>query len=222
MSRGVRKWLVRIPLFLIAASILVVLLLRWVPVRFTPLMLKRACQFREDTSYHREQHWVPLEDMSPDLIKAVLLCEDIKFYGHHGFDWPAIRWTWRHRHERQLTGCSTISQQTAKNVFTFGSRTVFRKALEAWWTVLIEWIWGKQRILEVYLNVAEMGRGIYGIGAATEHYYFVPPSDISESQAVALALSLPRPLVSDPLAVSDRVRMKYILGELKLVQFSPK
>ena len=156
MKRGWTYWLfVRIPILMITASILLVTLLRWVPVRYTPLMLKRAFQFRSDDSYHREQRWVSLEDMPPELIKAVVLCEDQKFYTHHGFDWDELRSVWRqHREEgAPLRGCSTISQQTAKNVFTFGTRTWIRKGMEAWWTVLIELILGKDRIMEVYLNV---------------------------------------------------------------------
>lgn len=205
---------------MITASILLVTLLRWVPVRYTPLMLKRAFQFRSDDSYHREQRWVSLEDMPPELIKAVVLCEDQKFYTHHGFDWDELRSVWRqHREEgAPLRGCSTISQQTAKNVFTFGTRTWIRKGMEAWWTVLIELIWGKDRIMEVYLNVIETGKGLYGMDAATEHYYGIGVSDATTRQAVALAVCLPRPLLSSPLSPTayERVRRSGLMAGLEL------
>ena len=218
-----RKWLIRIPLYLIAASILVVLVLRWVPVRFTPLMLKRACQFCGDSTYHREQKWVSLEEFSPELLDAVVLSEDHKFYAHHGFDWKALGWLWRHRNDAvPRMGGSTISQQTAKNVFTFGTRTFVRKAAEAWWTLLIELIWGKDRILEVYLNVVETGRGLYGAAAAAEHYFSLPVSDISPSQAVSLAVCLPSPLTSTPLAPLDTVRWKRVKAELEIVRSYPQ
>ena len=207
MKRGWKYWLfVRIPVWFILASLAVVTLLRWVPVRYTPVMLKRAFQFREDASYRTEQEWVSLEDISPELIKAVILSEDQKYYFHHGFDWAEINAMWKsHRKEgTRIRGCSTISQQTAKNVFTFGSPTVVRKALEAWWTVLIEVIWGKNRILEVYLNVAETGRGLFGMETAAREYYGVRASELDAKQAVSLAVCFPEPLKATPVVPSGK------------------
>lgn len=199
-----------IPFWFLLSSILLVLLLRWVPVKYTPLMLKRAVQFRSDESYHREQKWVFLEDYPPELINAVLFCEDQRFWDHHGFDRKEMRkMLWHYRHEcGPLRGCSTISQQTAKNVFTFGSHTIARKAIEAYWTFLIERLWGKNRILEVYLNVSEMGKGLYGMGVAAEHYYECPVLDLKDSQAVALAVCMTHPLTSGPFGPSASDRMK--------------
>ena len=193
-------------MWFILASLAVVTLLRWVPVRYTPVMLKRAFQFREDASYHTEQEWVSLEDISPELIKAVILSEDQKFYFHHGFDWAELHSMWKfHRKEgTRIRGCSTISQQTAKNVFTSGSPTVARKALEAWWTVLIEVIWGKNRILEVYLNVAETGRGLFGMETAAREYYGVRASELDAKQAVSIAVCLPEPLKATPVVPSGK------------------
>ncbi len=209
---------VRLPLCFLLASVVLVTLLRWVPVRYTPLMLKRAFQFRSEASYRSEQKWVSLEEISPELIKAVVLCEDQKFYRHHGFDWAELKNMWQdYRQEGSpLRGCSTISQQTAKNVFTFGSRTYFRKASEAYWTCLIELVWGKDRIMEVYLNVVEMGRGLYGMQAATEHYYNCSVYDLSLPQSVALAVSLPSPLTSNPACPSmyDRNRRTQMMASL--------
>lgn len=204
-------WLfVRIPFWVLVLSLALVTLLKWVPVRYTPLMLKRAFQFRNEENYHSEQKWVSLEDIAPELIQAVIAAEDQKFYSHHGFDWEELRAMWQsHQQEgTSLRGCSTISQQTAKNVFTFASPTWCRKAVEAYWTCLIEWIWGKNRILEVYLNVAETGKGLFGVEAASINYYELQAANISTSQAVALAVCLPHPLLSNPILPSayDRSR----------------
>ena len=181
-------------------------------------MLKRAFQFRSDDSYHREQKWVSLEDISPELIKAVIYCEDQKYWSHHGFDWEEMGAMWQsHRQEgTPLRGCSTISQQTAKNVFTFATPTWGRKVVEAYWTSLIEWIWGKDRILEVYLNVAETGKGLYGVETAATNYYELAASDISASQGVALAVCLPHPLLSNPIepSVYDRARRTRMMDSL--------
>lgn len=202
--------LVKIPLAFVLFSVLWVTLLRWVPPGRTPVMLKRAFQFRADGSYRTEQEWVSLEDISPELIEAVILSEDQKFYSHHGFDFGAIRTMWKaHRRSgAKLRGCSTISQQTAKNVFTCGTRTCARKIPEAWWTVLIELIWGKDRILEVYLNVAEWGRGCFGAEAAAKEYFGVTASELDSAQAASLAVCLPRPLVDSPRNMSTECKKR--------------
>lgn len=207
MRRNWKYWIfVRIPFWFILASIALVTLLRWVPVRYTPVMLKRAFQFRQEADYRSEQEWVSLEEISPELIKAVVLAEDQKFWRHHGFDWVEMRAMWRsHRQEgTRIRGCSTISQQTAKNVFTFGSPTLIRKGLEAWWTVLIEMIWGKDRIMEVYLNVAEMGRGLYGMQAAAKEYYGISVNELNRKEAVSMVICLPEPLKRAPFQLSPK------------------
>lgn len=183
-----------------AASVCLVLVFRWVPVRFTPVMLKRAIQFKADGGYRTTADWVPLEDISPEFIKAVIAAEDQRFHEHRGFDRQEMAAVWKAHHKKgmPLRGCSTISQQTAKNVFTFGSPTFVRKAAEAYWTVLIELLWGKRRILEVYLNVAETGYGLFGAEAAARHYYGVPARRLDARQAASIAVCLPRPLVWRP------------------------
>lgn len=213
-------WLfVRIPFWFLMASILLVTLLRWVPVKYTPLMLKRSIQFRNDGNYHREQKWLSIDEMTPELINAVVICEDQKFWQHHGFDWLEMRTMWQmHKQEgTRLRGCSTISQQTAKNVFTFGSQTIFRKLFEAYWTCLIELIWGKKRIMEVYLNVAEMGKGIYGVEQASIFYFEEHASNISQKQAVSIAVCLHNPLKSNPVTpiAKDRMRRTEIMDKLE-------
>lgn len=219
MKKGWKYWLfIRIPIWFILVSIVLVTLLRWAPVRFTPVMLKRAFQFHQESGYRSDQKWVSLENISPELIKAVILAEDQKYYSHHGFDWDELDAMWQAHKEdgAPIRGCSTISQQTAKNVFTFGTRTWLRKGLEVWWTFLIEHIWGKKRILEVYLNVAEMGKGIFGAELAAQEYYEVPAATLDARQAVALAVCLPHPLKSTPIAptTSDRHRRTLLITQI--------
>ena len=204
----VTRWLFRILCGLLACAVAAVLVFRWVPVRHTPLMLRRSLTFRADSTWCTQQIWIPVEQVSPDLIKAVILAEDRYFFQHHGFDFDEMRDMWElHRKEgAPLKGCSTISQQTAKNVFTFGTHTWSRKVLETGWTLLIEALWGKERILEVYLNVAEWGRGIYGIEAASRCWYGVPASALGPDEAVSLATNLRAPLRLSPLDASDPQR----------------
>lgn len=204
-------WLfLRIPFWTVLASLLLVLLLKWVPVRYTPVMLKRTFQFKTVGKYRTEQVWVPLERIAPDLIQAVIASEDNRFAEHNGFDRKEMKIMWAEHKEKgkKIRGCSTISQQVSKNVFTFGTRTWARKVLESYWTVLIERIWGKRRIMEVYLNVAEMGCGLYGAEAATRHYYGIPATDLNRKQACTLAACLPAPLERSPLHPSGFVRKR--------------
>lgn len=201
MKRNVKDCIfVWIPFGVVLGSVILVLLLRWVPVRYSTLMLKRAFQFRGMESYHTEQEWVSLEDVSPELIEAVLAAEDSRFYHHHGFDWVEIQEAWKsyRSDDAPLRGCSTITQQTAKNLFTFGTHTWARKAAEAWWTVLTETIWSKERVLEAYLNVAEFGPGIFGAEAASHIYFQKSASELSRKEAVTLAACLPSPLKDQP------------------------
>lgn len=188
---------VKIPFWMVVASLLLVSAFRWIPVRFTPLMLIRTIQNKE---IRTQQNWVKLEQVSPTLIQAVIAAEDNRFCEHRGFDWTEMEKMMDDHKEKgkKIRGCSTISQQTAKNVFTFGSRTWARKAFESYWTVLIEKIWGKRRIMEVYLNVAETGPGLYGMEAAALYYYGVHAKDLDKKQACAIVACLPAPLQRSP------------------------
>lgn len=181
----------------ITASIFLVTVLKWVPVRYTPLMLKRSIR---DRSIRTQQTWVPLKSISPEIIQAVIAAEDNRFAQHHGFDWKELDKMWAdHKGKgKRIRGCSTISQQVAKNVFTSGAHTWARKTAEAYWTVLIEGIWGKRRIMEVYLNVAETGPGLYGMEAAANHYYGMKAENIERKQACAIAASLSAPREKNP------------------------
>lgn len=196
---------VKLPFWLIVGSVILVTLLKWVPVWYTPLMLKRSVEYRKVEEFHTRQRWVSLEKMSPELIQAVIASEDNRFCEHKGFDWEEMdRMLKAHREKgKKLRGCSTISQQTAKNVFTFGSHTWARKALEMYWTFLIEKIWGKQRIMEVYLNVVETGTGLYGMEAAARQYFGVHAKELNRQQASALAATLPAPLTRNPAHPTD-------------------
>ena len=209
-----RKWtfrlFVRLPLLFIVLSLALVLLLRYVPVKYTPLMLKRSIENRKSDTFKTQHTWVSLDQISPQLSKAVVMTEDQKFYDHNGFDWEEIR-KMREDHLKKgtkLRGCSTISQQTAKNVFSFGTKTGTRKVWEAYWTVLIELLWSKERIMEVYLNVIEMGPGIYGAQAAAEHYFKCDAGKLTRRQAVSIAICLPNPLRYNPARLSDYQRKR--------------
>lgn len=191
------KWslLYKIPLALIALSVLWVLVLKWVPVWLTPLMISRSIEYRSDDRFRTQKRWRRIEHISPELAKAVIASEDNRFFIHKGFDWEEIdNAIEEHRRGGRRRGASTISQQTAKNVFLLPSKTWVRKAFEAYFTVLIELIWGKERILEVYLNVAEMGLGIYGAEAAAKAHFGVTAAKLSRQQSCLLAACLPNPI----------------------------
>lgn len=180
----------------LASSIAIVLFYRFAPVRLTPLMLLRKAEaISMGTYYIMRQEWVPIEDISPDLISAVIESEDSHFYEHGGFSYDdMIDAFYRNRRNgRIVAGGSTISQQTAKNVFCTPARTYTRKLIEAYFTVLIELLWGKERILEVYLNVIELGDGIFGVQIASQTYYGTSAQHIVYSQAESLASIIPCP-----------------------------
>jgi len=195
-SRICRLLFVRLPLCIIAFTILWVLTLKWIPVWVTPLMIQRSVQFRGDSDFRTCKTWVSLDRISPEMARAVIASEDNLFDTHNGFDWEQISKAIE-AHEKKgkrLRGASTISQQTAKNVFLLPSRSFIRKGLEAYFTVLIELLWGKERIMEVYLNVAEMGRGIYGAEAAAQEMFGKPASKLTRRESCLIAACLPNPL----------------------------
>lgn len=204
-----RLFLIKIPLFLVVFSILWVLALKWMPVRVTPLMISRSIEFRKDDSFRTHKKWTRMQDISPEMVKAVIASEDNLFDTHKGFDWKEIRKAAEeYKSGKRLRGASTITQQTARNVFLFPSNTVFRKALEAYFTVLIEWIWGKQRIMEVYLNVAEMGPGIYGAQAAARQLFGKQASELTRREACLITACLPSPLTRNAAKPSSYVQKR--------------
>lgn len=197
-NRGISGWFVRILLWLLAAVAIVVLLVvmalalfRYVNPPTTAFMLAHKVQNPGQTLQHQ---WVPLEDISPWMPLAVVASEDQRFLQHHGVDTVAIRAAVdSYREGGNLRGASTITQQTAKNLFLWNGRHFSRKALEAGIAVGMDGVWPKARVMEVYLNVAEFGDGIYGVGAASEHFFGVSPSRLSANQAALLAAVLPNP-----------------------------
>lgn len=182
-------------LWFFGLSILSVILFKWVPIPFTPLMITRIIEFKLDGDDAIYSHkWVPLEQISPSLQKAVIASEDGNFLEHSGFDFKAMQKAFKNNNKgRRLKGGSTISQQTAKNVFLWQGRSYFRKGLEAYFTVLIELIWGKERIMEVYLNSIEMGNGVYGAQEAARHWYRKPAKNLTSREAAGIAAILPNP-----------------------------
>ena len=177
------------------STIMTVVALKWLPVYVTPLVVLRTGEYALDGKWViPKKDWVSLDEISPHLRKAVIASEDPKFLTHQGFDFEAIAKAINANKKRKVKmGASTISQQTAKNVFLYPSRTLFRKGLEAYFTVLIETIWDKRRILEVYLNVIELGPGVYGAEAASRHYYKKSAKNLALGEAQLFAAILPNP-----------------------------
>lgn len=177
-------------------SIVSVAVYKWVPVPITPLMLIRDVeQFKNGQGIIMEHDWVPLEDISPKLQLAVVCSEDQNYLKHFGVDWGAIQKAMKENEKgKRVRGGSTITQQTAKNVFLWQGRSYLRKGLELWFTLLIEVFWSKERIMEVYLNSIEMGNGIYGAEAAAQHWFHKSAKKLSKDEAAAIAAILPNPL----------------------------
>jgi monofunctional biosynthetic peptidoglycan transglycosylase len=194
--RWIWRWSWRLALAWVVGSVAVVLLLRFVPVGYSGFMLQRQLNawFAGDHDFRLRQRWVPLAQVSRELPIALVAAEDQKFPLHHGFDVEAIRDAIEDAEDgERLRGASTISQQTAKNLFLWNGRSFVRKGLEAYFTVLIELCWSKQRILEVYLNVAEFGDGLYGAAAASDAYFRKTPGALTARESALLAAVLPNP-----------------------------
>jgi monofunctional biosynthetic peptidoglycan transglycosylase len=196
LGRRIWRYTYRTFIALWLLSIVHVVVLKYAPIYFTPLMVLRSCQSLVNGKIPRnDKTWVPIEQISHNLVVACIASEDNLFMKHNGFSERAIRQAIAERKEgKRMRGGSTISQQTAKNVFTFCSRTWFRKGVETYYTILIELIWGKERIMEAYLNVVELGDGIYGAEAASRHYWGISANQLSKGQSALLAAALPNPL----------------------------
>ena len=211
-----------------ASTILSVVAFRFLPVVVTPLMVIRVVQQAKEGRELKMSHdWVSLEEISPSLPVAVIASEDGKFLRHHGFDFEAIQHAAKrnleHPEKRKL-GASTISQQTAKNVFLWPGRSWWRKGLEAYFTSLIELLWTKQRIMEVYLNSIEMGEGIYGAEAVAQEHFGCTARELTRSQCALIAATLPNPRrfsSKNPSAYMLK-RQKRIEREMKHVPPFPK
>lgn len=211
-----------------ASTILSVIALRFLPVYLTPLMVMRCVeQIGEGKSVKLKHHWVPLEQISPQLPMAVMASEDAKFLQHHGFDYQAIEHAAkrnRQHPEKRKLGASTISQQTAKNVFLWPGRSWVRKGFEVYFTAMIELMWSKQRIMEVYLNSIEMGDGIYGAQAVAEEHFGTDASELTKAQCALIAATLPNPRKFSSKEPSSymRKRQSRIMREMRYVDRLPK
>ncbi len=191
----VRIIFIWVPLSLVALSLFWILVLKFVPVYYTPLMFIRSIEYRNDPDFNTTKNWTRIEDISDNMALAVISSEDNKFLTHSGFDWDEVQKSIdANKRGKRLRGASTISQQTAKNVFLYPGRSWFRKGLEVYFTSGIELVWGKKRIMEVYLNVAEMGKGIYGAGAASEVFFNKPALKLTRYESALIASALPNPL----------------------------
>ena len=185
----------KIILWFNVVSIFLVFLFKFVPVPFTPLMAVRSLEHNQAGKDMVCSHeWVPLDEISMNLQKAVVASEDGYFLKHNGFDFGALKKAFNNNQKgKKIKGGSTISQQTAKNVFLWQGRSYIRKALEAYYTVLIELIWGKKRIMEVYLNSIEMGDGVYGAQAASKYWFHKSAKNLTKYDAASIAAILPNP-----------------------------
>ena len=209
--RFIWKWVKRIIFFGIIASVLSVLLFKYVMIPFTPLMISRSVEHMVDGKLPKlKKTWVALDDMSPAMPLAAICAEDGKFMTHNGFDFEAMKKAWKNNDKKGKTmkGGSTISQQVAKNVFLWQGRNFVRKGLEAYFTVLIELLWSKHRIMEVYLNVIEMGDGIYGAEAASQAYYKKSCKNLSKGEAALIVACFPNPRVLSPLSPNKQLYFK--------------
>jgi monofunctional biosynthetic peptidoglycan transglycosylase len=223
MQRGwrrLRRWVLLAIGAWLLLTVVPVLLLRWLPPLTSAFMLEaRIGAVRAgERGYRTDYHWVSLERISPHAAIAVIASEDQTFPFNYGFDFPSIRSAVRAAQRgRRLRGASTIAQQVARNLFLWPGRSFVRKGIEAWFTVLLEALWPKERILEVYLNIAQFGRGTYGVEAAARRFYHEPAARLSAGQAALLAAVLPDPVHWHVERPSRFVAWKqqWILGQMR-------
>ncbi|MEW7278760.1 monofunctional biosynthetic peptidoglycan transglycosylase [Aquimarina sp. 2201CG1-2-11] len=200
----------------VVLSVLWVLLYKWVAVPMTPLMIIRQLSNQQHTSIKHE--WIPISEISKNLQLAVICSEDQHFVTHNGFDRKAIEKAIAdHKIGKKLRGASTISQQTAKNVFLWPQRSWIRKGLESYFTFLIELFWSKERILEVYLNSIEMGNHIYGAQAASKFWFNKSAKNLTRAEASAIAAILPNPqnFMANPATKYIQKRKEWIIMQMK-------
>lgn len=222
----IQKTLQWIVLLFFGSTILSVIVYRWCPVYLTPLMLIRcAQQMTRGEQIKLRHHWVPLDSMSIYMPVAVMASEDQRFLTHHGFDFVEISNAVKERQSgKRRRGGSTISQQTAKNVFLWPSSSWLRKGLEAYFTILIELIWGKERIMEVYLNSIEMGDGIYGAEAVGQWHFHRSAQELTRPDCALIAATLPNPLKFNSQIPSDYMlkRQTFIMTQMRHIDVFPQ
>ncbi len=190
-----KKWILKSIITFFILSVFSVLIFKWIPVPFTPLMLIRNMEHwsKGEKAYFNHK-WISMDEISNNLGKAVIVSEDQKFMQHFGFDIEAMKKAYeKNKKGRRIKGGSTITQQTAKNVFLWPKRSYIRKGFEVYFSFLIEIFWNKERILEVYLNSIEMGNGIYGAEAASQYWFKKSAAKLSNYEAASIAAILPNP-----------------------------
>ncbi|WP_334167337.1 monofunctional biosynthetic peptidoglycan transglycosylase [Phocaeicola paurosaccharolyticus] len=220
------RWIRNIIIFFFASTILSVILLRFIPVYFTPLMfIRTAQQITKGEDVIWKHTWVPKEKISRHLPMAVIASEDNRFAEHSGFDFDAINKAMKENSKRKKPhGASTISQQTAKNIFLWPQSSWVRKGFEVYFTCLIELFWSKERIMEVYLNSIEMGNGIYGAQAVAKAHFDKDAIDLTRGESALIAASLPNPIrfnSGNPSSYMYR-RQKKIMRLMRLMPKFPK
>lgn len=216
MIRTLFKFILKTILWFIGLSVLWVGLYAFIPVPFTPLMFIRHLE--SETAFTTQHRWVPIDEISPKLQLAVICAEDQNFIKHEGFDLESIKKAIKsNQNGGKLRGGSTISQQTAKNVFLWPQRSWLRKGLETYFTWLIETFWSKERILEVYLNSIEMGKGVYGAQSAAQYWFQKDAKDLTSYEAAAIAAILPNPreYQANPRTNYIESRKQWVLQQMK-------
>jgi monofunctional glycosyltransferase len=221
----IRKFFVRLLLFFFGSTVFMVILYRFVPPPVTPLMVIRVVEqiFNPEREIRLYKDWEPLENISRHLAVAVITSEDQRFASHYGLDFEAIDKARKYNEKykgRKTRGASTISQQTAKNVFLWPQRSWIRKGLEVYFTFLIELLWSKERIMEVYLNVIEFGDGVYGAEACAQTYFKKPASKLSRQEAALIAACIPNPLRWKPSRPTPYIKRKqqWILNRMNKIE----
>lgn len=203
--KRIMKVILYVFLGLFALSILLTILYRWVNPPITYLMILR----KVESGYPINKEWISIEKLPKHTYNMAIAAEDANFIKHNGFDFKAIERAMEHNEKsKKKRGASTISQQVAKNVFLWPGRSWFRKGLEVYFTFLIETFWSKERIMEVYINIAEMGKGIYGIQAASKYYFKKDATKLTADQSALIFACLPSPLKSNPAKPSSYLLMR--------------
>jgi monofunctional biosynthetic peptidoglycan transglycosylase len=212
LVRLVLRWCARLALAFLVVSFALVTLYHWVNPPLTPLMLIRIVEGALGGEIVGiDRRWVELREVSPVLLRSVIAAEDARFFQHWGVDLKELERAREYNEQQQgrrIRGASTITMQCARSVFLWQGRTWVRKGIEVWFTLLMEQLWGKRRILEVYVNVVEWGSGIYGVEAAAQRHFGVPAAALDASRAALLAAALPAPRRFDPAAPSAALRRR--------------
>lgn len=225
MLKKIWTFICKAALWFFGISILSVIVFRFVPVPVTILMLQRCVEQKIDGKpMMLQKDWVSLDKISNNLQLAVVASEDQQFLWHNGFDFEAIEKAQKYnekqkkRKRNKMRGASTISQQTAKNTFLFPQRSYIRKGLEVYFTALIELLWSKERIMEVYLNVIEMGDGVYGAEAAAQYYFQKPASSLTAAEAARITAVLPNPIKYSAARPTPYIlkRQRWILNQMRM------